>query len=77
MSGATLDYALDVVMQLPPEQREMLIDIVKQREIEAWREEAAQDARASIEAFRRGEIKPEPVEDIIARLRANLASDEA
>lgn len=77
MSGPTLDYALDVVMQLPPEQREMLVDIVCRREVEAWRQEAAQDAREAISAVPRGELKPEPVEDIIARLRANLEADEA
>jgi methyl coenzyme M reductase subunit C len=76
MGGATLDYALDVVMQLPSEQQDMLIDIVTRRKIEAWREEAARDAKEAIAAVRRGELKPEPVEDIIARLRANLEEAE-
>ena len=76
MSGATLDYALDVVMQLSQEQQDMLVDIVTRRKIQAWRKEAARDAREAVAAVRRGELEPEPVEDIIARLRANLETDK-
>jgi hypothetical protein len=76
MGEVTLDQALDVALQLPREQREMLVEILRRREIEARREEIARDARASIEAYRRGELKAEPVEDIIRRLRVDLEANE-
>lgn len=68
----TLDYAIDTVMQLKPQQREILIDIIRKREIERRREEIARDAKKSIAAFHAGELKPQPVEDIILELRCSL-----
>lgn len=68
----TLDYAIDTVMQLKPQQREMLIDIIRKREIERRREEIAQDAQKSIAAFHAGELKPQPMQDIIFELRSSL-----
>ena len=41
----TLDLAIDTALQLPPEQREMLIDILRNRQIEARRQEIAAEAR--------------------------------
>ena len=73
---ATLDQALDIVMQLEAKQREMLIAIVQRREIQARREEIARDADKSIAAFHAGELKPEPVEDIIAQLRQSLSEPD-
>lgn len=75
MGTVTLDQTLEMAMQLSPEQQQMLVDILTRREIETWRQEAARDARADIEAFHRGELKPEPVQDIIARLRADLEAE--
>ena len=72
----TLDQALDTVMQLKPKQREMLIAIVQRREIQARREEIARDANKSIAAFHAGELKPQPVEDIIAELRQSLSETD-
>ena len=40
----TLDQALDVVMQLEYEQKEMLLEILRKRQIEDRREEIAQNA---------------------------------
>ena len=45
MSVTTLDLALDVAMQLPGEQREMLLEILKRRAVEPRRKEIAADAR--------------------------------
>jgi hypothetical protein len=69
---ATLDKALDTVMQLKPKQREMLIAIVQRRESLARREEIARDADNSIAAFHAGELKTSRIEDIIAELRQSL-----
>ena len=65
----TLEQALDIVMQLPLAQREMLIDIIHKRHIESRREEIAHDAREAMAAFHAGKLKPQPVEEIILELR--------
>jgi hypothetical protein len=72
----TLEQALDAVSQLSSEQQEMLIDIVKHRLIEARRNEIAQNAKEAIAAFHNGELRPQPVDDIIAELRETLEHEE-
>ena len=68
----TLEEAIFTVNQLPFEQRQMLLEIVKNQMIEAQREEIAQDAQDAISAFRRRDLKAQPIESIIAELRATL-----
>lgn len=68
----TLDYALDTVMQLPVEQQEMLVEIVRKRHIERRREAIAREAQASIAAFHVGKLQPQPVEVIIEELQQSL-----
>lgn len=72
MNTVTLDQALDTIMQLPLEQQEMLIEIWYRRRIEVRRQEIAQDAQASIAAFRANQYAPQPVGKIIAELRSSL-----
>ncbi len=72
METMTLDQAIDAVMQLPPEQQDMLIDIVQHRRAENRRKEIARSAREAIAAYRAGELKPQSVPDIIAELRQSL-----
>jgi hypothetical protein len=72
MNITTLDQAIDTVMQLPLEQQEMLIDIVRSRHIENRRREIAKDAQESIAAFHAGKLKPQPVNEIITELRQSL-----
>lgn len=76
MGAATLDRALDVAMQLPQEQREMLLDILKRRDIEARRKEIATDARASLEAYRAGKFRPESASSVIRELQSSLETEE-
>ncbi|MEW5766610.1 MAG: hypothetical protein AB1797_03155 [bacterium] len=45
-----------IALQLPPEQREMLVEILRKRQIEIRREEIAADARKSIATFREGNL---------------------
>lgn len=71
----TLEDAISTVNQLSIEQREMLLEIVKNQMIEARQEEIAQDAKEAIAAFHRGELKPQPIEEIISELQATLAED--
>jgi hypothetical protein len=72
----TLEEAILTVNQLSIEQREMLLEIIKNQMIEARRDEIAQDAKEAIAAFHRGELKPQPIEKIISELQATLAEDE-
>jgi hypothetical protein len=72
----TLEEAILTVNQLPLEQREMLLEIVKNQMIEAQREEIAKDAKEAIAAFRRGDLKPQPIENIISELQATLTEDQ-
>jgi hypothetical protein len=68
----TLDQALDTVMQLPPDQQEMLIQLMKNRRIEARREEIAQEAKSSIATFHAGQLAPQTAEEAISELRQSL-----
>ncbi len=71
----TLDRALETVMQLSLDQQELLIEIVRQRHIEASRDEIARDAQESIAAFKAGKLKPQSAQAVIAELRRSLNDD--
>lgn len=71
----TLDRALATVMQLSLDQQELLIEIVRQRHLEASRDEIARDAQESIAAFKAGKLKPQSAEAVIAELRRSLNDD--
>jgi hypothetical protein len=71
----TLEEAILTVNQLPLEQREMLLEIIKNQMIEARREEIATDAKEAIAAFHRGELKSQSLENIIVELQASLTED--
>jgi hypothetical protein len=71
----TLDRALATVMQLSLDQQELLIEIVRQRHLEASRDEIARDAQESIAAFKAGKLKPQSAEAVIAELRRSLDDD--
>lgn len=61
----TLDQAIDAAMQLPPDQREMLLDILQKRQIESRRQEIADDARESIAMFESGQLRAQTADEII------------
>jgi hypothetical protein len=72
----TLNEVLDAVMELPIEQQEMLIQIVRQRTIENRREEIAQAAEVSISEFRSGKLKAQTAAEVISDLRLLLETDK-
>jgi hypothetical protein len=74
MTTVTLDRVLTSAERLPTDERQMLEEILRQRRIEAWRDETAAEARRATRAFRSGKLKAAPVEDVIARLRAGVDS---
>ena len=76
LNTVTLDQAIDTALQLPPEQRQMLVDILRNRQIEARRQEIAAEARKSIAAFREGKLNPQSAEEAIADLHQALEDAE-
>ena len=72
MNIVTLDKALDIAMQLPLEQQEMLLEIIGKRRIEVHRLEMAKDAEASINAFRAGKLKSQLADEVIAELHQTI-----
>ncbi|OQW99702.1 MAG: hypothetical protein BWK80_62615 [Desulfobacteraceae bacterium IS3] len=63
-----MDHALDVVMRLSYEQRQMLIDILSKRQTEERREEPPENARESVKSFHAGELKTESSDELTAKL---------
>ena len=68
----TLDQALDAAMQLSPEQKQMLIEILWRRQLDERRDEIAANAREAIRAFHAGELRSESIDDLLARLHASI-----
>jgi hypothetical protein len=72
VSTTTLDQVLDKAMQLPLDQQEMLLEILKRRQSERNRHEIANDARASIAEFRAGYTTTQSADEVIADLHKLL-----
>jgi hypothetical protein len=72
----TLDQVIDSAMQLPPEQREMLVSILHKRQIESRRREIALDAQEALNAYHEGRLDAQPAEEAIQELRRTLLEDE-
>jgi hypothetical protein len=68
----TLDQALDTIMQLSLEQREVLVNIVQHRNIDNRRREMAQNAKQAIADFHAGQLKPQSSKEVITKLRQSL-----
>lgn len=72
----TLEQALETASQLPPEQQEMLAEILRQRQNETWRRRTAVEAQESIAAFHDGQLAAQSADEVIARLRTGLDAAE-
>jgi len=72
VSAATLDQALDMAMQLPLEQQEILLDILKRRQSERNRHEIAEDAQTSLAEFRAGRLVIQSADEAIDELHRSL-----
>jgi len=64
----TLDTALDEIMQLDFQSREMLIEILQKRQIETKRNSILKSAKASLKEYRDGKIIPMNAEEVTNRL---------
>ncbi len=72
----TFEDVLDVVSQLPVEQQEELIDIIKRRNAEVRRRQILEECREGLAEYRSGTLKPQTAEEVIADLRNYLESPE-
>jgi hypothetical protein len=69
-----LDQVLDAAMNLPLEQQEMLITILKNRINEGRRDEIAKDAKVAIAQFKAGNYKAQAAKEAIQELREYMNS---
>lgn len=72
MSTTTLDHALDIAMQLPLEQQEMLLEILKRRQSERNRREIAHDAQIALAELRAGYLVAQSADEVIDDLHRSL-----
>ena len=75
-SDVTLDNVIDFAMQLPPEQQEMLLEILYKRQIERRREEIELGVKESIASYREGNLKATGSKEIIEELRQSLVDEQ-
>jgi len=66
---SALDKVLDQIMQLDFSSREMIIDIVKKRQIEDRREGIAKNARNAQDEFLKGRLRPKSAANVIKKLK--------
>ena len=72
MAALTLDRVLTEAEALPADEQEMLESLLRQRRIEAWRQETAAEAKSTIRAFRSGKLKSQSAETLITSLRKSI-----
>ena len=72
----TLAAAIEIVEQLPIDQQDLLVQIIRQRQIERRRDEIAENGREALAAYRAGELKSYTAEEAIVELRNMLDSLE-
>jgi hypothetical protein len=66
--GATFDEVLDMIDSLPVEQKESLIEIVRNRLIEDSRDRLAKNIKKARKEYGRGEIGRGTVDDLMDEL---------
>ena len=71
----TLNQAIDTVTQLPPQQQEMLMDILQHRLSEARRHEIAEAAQQAQADFQQGRLTAQSADAIIQDLHQSLEDD--
>ena len=64
----TFDEVLDIIDSLPEEQRESLIEIVRNRLIEERRERLAKNIKEARREYERGEVHRGTVDDLMDEL---------
>lgn len=68
MGSITFNEALEIIESLPEEQKESLIEIIRNRLIEERRDRIALNIREAREEYARGEIRKGTVSDLMCEL---------
>ena len=66
----TLDSTLDSIMQLDFASREMLLEILQKRQVEARRDEIAKNAKKTMKEYHNGQLVPMTAKEVIDRLNS-------
>lgn len=66
----TIDSTLDDIMQLDFASREMLLEILQKRQVEARRSEMGKNARQSLKDYHAGKDTPVTADEVIQKLKA-------
>lgn len=64
----TVESALEDIMKLDFTSREMVLEILQKRQIEARRSEMAKNAKQSVKDYQSGKIKPIGIDEVLTRL---------
>jgi len=64
----TINSTLEDIMQLDYASREMLLEILQKRQIEARREEIAKTAKQTLRSYHSGKLQPLTAEEIVKKL---------
>ncbi len=72
----TLAAAIEIVEQLPIDQQDQLVQIIRSRQIERRRDEIAENGHEALAAYRAGELKSYTAAEAIVELRNMLDSPE-
>ena len=70
----TIDSTLDDIMQLDFASREMLLEILQKRQVEARRNEMAKNAKQSLKDYHAGKSAPLTAVEAITILQAGRAT---
>jgi hypothetical protein len=66
----TINSTLDDIMQLDYTSREMLLEILQKRQIEARREQIAKNAKQSLKDYNAGKLSSLSADEIINKLNS-------
>ncbi|HEY0899475.1 MAG: hypothetical protein ACO1NS_08875 [Daejeonella sp.] len=66
----TIDSALQEIMRMDYNSREMLLEILQKRQIEARRNDVAKSAKQSLKDYHSGRITPATADEVKTRLNS-------
>ena len=66
-----LDHILDEIASLSLDEQDMLINIIKKRQIERKREQILRDSRETMRAYKKGLAKRGTVDDLLKDLESD------
>jgi 3-keto-L-gulonate-6-phosphate decarboxylase len=72
----TFEEVVETIKQLPAEQQQMLVDLIRAWHVDERRREIARDAKVSLAAFHRGTLESQSAEGVIAQLRQSVDDRE-